>query len=131
MIKEYVSWNRVEEYVEYVCENYKNTGLTGVYGLPRGGLVFAVMISHKLNIPLLMAPIKDCLIVDDICDSGESLLHYQQNSSAFNKPLYHITTMYYKEIVTPELYWGKKDSKWIVFPWEGKEPEGGLMPCTM
>ena len=123
MKKRYVSWEEVENYVNYTAKEYKNTELKGVYGLPRGGLVLAVMISHRMNIPLLMAPIQDCLIVDDICDSGESLLHYEQNSSAFDKPLYHITTMFYREnaSVNPELFMEYKYNDWIVFPWEEKE----------
>lgn len=133
MIKEYVSWGSVEDYIDEVSKHYKDIPVTGVYGLPRGGLVFAVMLSHKLNVPMLMAPIKDCIIIDDICDSGESLLHYEENSSSFDKPLYHITTMYYKKgaKVTPEFYVKTKGDNWIVFPWEGKEPEGGLMRCIM
>lgn len=133
MVKSYVKWASVEEYVDNIVDHYKGKGLTGVYGLPRGGLVIAVMVSHRLGIPMLMSPIQDCLIVDDICDSGESLIHYYENSSAFAKPLYHITTMYYKDgaKVTPEYYMFNKKDRWIVFPWEEKEPEGGLMKCTM
>lgn len=120
MNKKYVSWHAVENYVDEVCKHYKDINLSGVYGLPRGGLVFAVMVSHKLNIPMLMSPIKNCLIVDDICDSGESLLHYAKNSSSFDKPLYHISTMFYKDgaLVKPEFYQEFKSDQWIVFPWE-------------
>ena len=123
--KIYLDWKDVEEYVDLISRTYENTDLTGVYGLPRGGLCIAVMISHRLGIPLLGAPIKDCLIVDDICDSGESLLHYYKNSSAMDKPLYHITTMVYKknDLVTPELTMLTKGDKWIVFPWERREEE--------
>lgn len=115
-----LTWENAESYVHAVCERYKDSNITGVYGIPRGGVVLAVMISHKLDLPLLLAPVRGCLIVDDICDSGETLLHYDKNSSAFEKPLYHITTMMYKKgaIVTPEYYWGEKENEWIVFPWE-------------
>lgn len=121
--KIYVTWQMVEDYVSLVCDRYKGAGLTGVYGLPRGGLVLAVMVSHRLNIPMLMSPVRGCLIVDDICDSGESLIHYAENSSAFDKPLYHITTMFYKEgaKVTPEFYVHNKYDYWIVYPWENRE----------
>lgn len=122
--KEFVSWDMVEEFIDYITENYKNANLTGVYGLPRGGLVFAVMLSHRLDIPMLAAPVKGCLIVDDICDTGESLLHYMKNSSAQDKPIYHVVTMYYKENslgIEPEMYSFNKEDKWIVFPWEEKE----------
>ena len=115
-----IEWKDIEEYVNYVCDFYKDKNVTGVYGLPRGGLIFAVLISHKLNIPMLMAPVENCIIVDDICDSGESLVHYQKNSSGNEEYKYHITTMFYKEnkLVKPELWFREKQESWIVYPWE-------------
>ena len=119
-MKEYVNWENIKEYISNVAKFYENKNITGVYGLPRGGLIFAVMLSHKMDIPLLMAPIKNCIIIDDICDSGESLLHYYKNSSGNKKNMYHITTMYYKEneLVQPELWFKEKTNDWIVYPWE-------------
>jgi hypoxanthine phosphoribosyltransferase len=119
-MKKHLTWGDVSKYVEMVAETYKTASVTGVYGFPRGGLVLAVMISHKMGIPMLAAPAEGCLIVDDICDSGETLMHYYQNSSAIDKPKYHITTMMYKDgaMVTPGIYYGKKGDDWIVFPWE-------------
>lgn len=114
-MKEFVSWKQVEDYVEQVCHNFKEKNLSGVFGLPRGGLVFAVMISHKLDIPLLIAPGKNCLIVDDISDTGESLIHYKNCG-------YLISTMFYKKdsLVKPDYWMFEKDDKWIVYPWEGE-----------
>lgn len=120
--KEYVSWQQVEDFVHKVCTmNTKH--FSGVYGLPRGGLVLAVMISHRLDIPLLTAPAPGCLIVDDICDSGESLVHYYKNSSG-EQTDYVIATMYYKENemkIVPDIWGYNKTDSWIVFPWEEKE----------
>ena len=112
-MKEKINWEDIQNYIVKVSEFYKNQNITGVYGLPRGGLILAVMLSHKMDIPLLMAPIKNCIIVDDICDSGESLLHYQNNTSGDKKNNYHITTMYYKKnnLVEPELWHKKKEDK--------------------
>ena len=119
-MKRYVSWNDVEDFINIVVEKYKDHKFTGVYGLPRGGLVFAVILSHRLGVPMLMAPIKDCIIVDDICDSGESLVHYVKNSSG-EKNSYIIVTMFYKENklgIIPDYYMCEKQKDWIVFPWE-------------
>lgn len=123
MKKVNLSWGMVEAYVDHVAKVYTDFKFTGVYGFPRGGLVLAVMISHRMGIPLLMSPSKGCLIVDDICDSGETLLHYMKNSSAVDKPDHMTTTMIYKknDLVTPDYYWGIKEDDWIVFPWEGEE----------
>ena len=122
MSKVYVSWNAIEKFVQNVANQYKDKDITGVYGLPRGGLVLAVMVSHRLGVPMLMSPCEGCIIIDDICDSGESLLHYYKNSSAEDgKPAYHIVTMWYKENalgVVPEMWDFAKGSDWVVFPWE-------------
>lgn len=117
----YVKWEEVNRYIDSVAAYYKYAKVPGVYGLPRGGLVFATMISHKMNIPMLLAPHPDCIIVDDIADTGESLIHYQLNSSKETRPKYHITTMFAKprSSVLPELvFTTTDDATWIVFPWE-------------
>ena len=124
-LEELVSWQQVEEYLDKLCAHIlvNNIPHKGVYGIPRGGLVLAVMLSHKLDIPLLLAPTKDCIIVDDIADSGRSLLHYTNNDTQFNN--YFITTMYYdkRSMVKPNYYSKEKQGKWIVFPWEVKYEE--------
>ena len=118
--KEFVTWGDIEEYVRKVAEFYKDSNVSGVFGIPRGGIIYAVLLSHIMNIPMLMSATEDCIIVDDIADSGETLIHYQNNSSGNKKNKYHITTMYYKESssVKPEFYFKEKKDKWIVYPWE-------------
>lgn len=120
--KEYVTWEQVESFVNDISA--EGGEYTGVYGLPRGGLVLAVMFSNKMKIPMLMSPAPGCLIVDDICDTGESLLHYFKNSSGEVRQDYTIATMYYKENelgVVPNMFKHFKEDKWIVFPWEMEE----------
>lgn len=118
--KVYVSWKDMEEFVDSLIEemNKQNFKPTGVYGIPRGGLILATLISYKLDIPLLMNASKGCLIIDDIADSGRTLLHYTENDTQFNR--YFIATMYYhqRSIVKPNYYKFEKNDKWIVFPWE-------------
>lgn len=113
-----VTWEQMEEYINKVIEITKDKQFTGVYGIPRGGVVLATLLSYKLHIPLLLAPAKDCIIIDDIADSGRTLMHFTENDTQFNK--YYITTMYYKSrsIVTPDYYMYNKEDEWIVFPWE-------------
>lgn len=124
---EIVTWKDVNDFIDYLHERLilnqtiKINEISGVYGLPRGGLVFAVMLSHRLNVPLLSAPSERCLIVDDICDSGESLLHYKKNSSGEDIGQYIIATMYYKENINhiqPDIYYKTKGDAWVIFPWE-------------
>ena len=116
-----VNGTQIKKFVLAMRDRFCDANLPGVYGLPRGGLVLAVMISHALNIPLLMAPVEGCLIVDDICDSGESLLHYIKDSSNSKQKKYNIATVYCKKdaMVKPDFYlYTKRDNTWIIFPWE-------------
>ena len=118
--KIYVTWEEVTEFVNNVAKKVEEKGLniSGVYGLPRGGLVLAVMLSHKLHVPMLMAPAANAIIVDDIADSGRSLIHYTENDTQFNK--FFIATMYYhpRSLVEPDYWIYNKEDNWIVFPWE-------------
>ena len=113
-----VTWEQVEEYINQVILNTKDKQFTGVYGVPRGGLILATLLSYKLNIPLLMAPCKGCIIVDDIADSGRTLMHFTQNDTQFNK--YFITTMFICErsAVKPDFSMYNKEDSWIIYPWE-------------
>ena len=118
---EYVTWEEVQRFVEKLSQELQGADISGVYGLPRGGLVFAVMLSHALDVPFLAAPHPNCVIVDDICDSGESLVHYVRNTSGEGiSGMYFIATMYYKEgaAVTPDYFYKLKHDAWIQFPWE-------------
>ena len=111
--KVYVTWDDVTEYCIQVGKRFKN--ITGVYGIPRGGYVFAVIISNIFDVPMLAAPCEGCLVVDDIADTGETLIHYKERG-------YRISTMYYNKIsaVTPDYYYKEKNDLWIVYPWEAE-----------
>lgn len=117
--KIFVTWEDVEDYIEYVAKSTRDIEFEGVYGIPRGGVVLAVMLSDRLGIPMLMAPCKGALIVDDIADSGRSLCHYTENDTQFNQ--YAITTFFYhpRSSVKPDWFFKEKtEGSWIVFPWE-------------
>ena len=120
MAKVYVSWEQIDEFIEGVVKDLEIKGIkpSGVYGIPRGGMIFATMLSYKLDIPLLLNAAKDCIIVDDIADSGRTLLHFTENDTQFNK--YYIATMFYhdRSVVKPEYYKFEKNNDWIVFPYE-------------
>jgi len=114
-----LDWNDFDEFIHHTLARIENSSkkFSGVYGLPRGGLVIATCLSHSLGIPLLMAPTENCLIVDDIDDSGESLVHYVSESSKRNYTILTRCNRY------PKLHdhWyeiGIGDGRWVIFPWE-------------
>lgn len=112
-----VNWEDIENYIKEVKQRF-NGKITGVYGIQRGGGILATLVAYSLDVPLLLAPCKGCLIIDDIADSGRSLMHYTENDTQFNK--YYITTMFYCErsAVKPDYFYRIKTDEWIEYPWE-------------
>ena len=125
-MKEYVTWEQVGDYIKNVAdiingseENYK-----GIFTFPRGGLVLGVMLSYKTGLPLVTAPCKDCIIIDDICDTGITMKKYSDLKHDKN---YFLTSMYIKDdqLTKNGIYkcdinyaYKVKTNNWIVFPWE-------------
>ena len=115
-----------------------------VVGIARGGLTPAVMISHWLNLPFkpIHASLRDfphwedylpkksdkrILIVDDICDSGETFARLQNHIDGRGKAnkidIRFATLWWNNECDFEPNYWIRdcaKDSGniWIHFPWE-------------
>lgn len=114
IIKEFVTWNDIEQFISFLEEKIGDfSQFTGVYGPARGGVIFAAIVSNRFNLPYLGAPCKGCLIVDDICDTGDTALAWCNKG-------YTVATMYYKTgaAVIPNYWWREKEDKWIVYPWE-------------
>ena len=114
VVKEYVTWDDIETFIQILAEKTNNFAkYNGVYGPARGGVVFATIISNRYGIPYLGAPQKGCILVDDICDSGNTALAWKDKG-------YTIATMYFKNtsLVEPNFWWKEKGDKWIVFPIE-------------
>lgn len=111
--KEYVTWSDVEDFITYLKSKLKDTQFSGVYGPARGGVVFATIISNRWGLPYLGAPQVNCLVVDDIVDSGNTALTWKEKG-------YTIASMYYNKNskVQPDIYWKLKNDKWVVYPWE-------------
>lgn len=121
-----LSWQEIGLLVEELASKieFKSVIIDSVYGLPRGGLIPAVMLSHRLGVPLLNDPTllkPNTLIVDDIVDSGYSLKGFKD---------YLTACLIYKPLTSnfiPDLpgRWLLSDD-WIVFPWE--RPDSITLP---
>ena len=84
-----------------------------IYGIPRGGLIPAVMLSHKLNLPMVETIGKNTLIIDDMTDSGVTMkkMPGQWTAVLFHKP--------HTSVFTPNVYSKLHEGdEWLVFPWE-------------
>ncbi len=130
--KIFLSWNDIEVLVDNLAEqiNKMDKKPFYIYGVPRGGAIPAVWLSHKTGIDYYqlnsaqiskMADLSHILIVDDICDSGETIKKLKEN---FNKC--QTATLYYKEtaIDKPDIYGETVGEEWLVFPWENNEEIG-------
>lgn len=113
-----------------------------ILGIGRGGYVPATYLSHWFNVPLLTyhyslrdekginnnlylpENTQDILVVDDICDSGETLNFVDDLLSERNVS-YKMATLVFniaQDIFEPD-YYGTEINKeenncWVVFPWE-------------
>ena len=119
MEKEFISWEQYEKAVQDLASKIQNDEfwhdgtLKEVYGIPRGGLVVAVSLSHKLNLPLTQAPgkVEETLIVDDICDSGKTFKRYENYKTA--------VLVYHENKLTKPTFWARPyHGRFVVFPWE-------------
>jgi len=130
MEKYYVDWDELEVVVNRLCHLIKksNYKFENVYGLQRGGLIPAVMVSHELEIPMVKGDIgPDTLIIDDICDSGETLKNFVNKYQTLYSFPFNLKTsvLHYKPHTScfqPTLYaeeWNYDD--WLVYPWERED----------
>ena len=62
-------------------ERTKEKKFIGIYPIPRGGYCIGVKLSHLLKLPLTHHFYQDnILIVDEICDGGDTLTFYTKNN---------------------------------------------------
>jgi len=120
----HVDWIIIEYLVSILVEKIKQSDeeYDMIVGVNRGGLIPAVMLSHKLGLPLLTMQPDDVLpeglrhlIVDEIYDTGNTITKIKANNpTADFAVLYH-------NIDLPSLkFYGLKIAldKWLIFPWE-------------
>lgn len=86
--------------------------------IPRGGLAYALALSHKFSIPIAQRPTKKSVFVDDIADSGRTHLDYKIRYG--NSPM---VVLLRRETLSPIGIQAVDTftEDWIVFPWENKE----------
>ena len=114
----YFTWSEFDKSVDYIANQCKNLNLSGIYGVPRGGLCLAVALSHKLNLQLFEKPFKNSLIVDDVYETGITLSNFK-NIEGVN---FFVLVSKKKPIWWNTVNLSLKE-EWIVFPWENKENE--------
>lgn len=109
-----LTWTDFQNAVAKIANHYNGRAFNGVYGFPRGGLPLAVTLSHYLDLPLLSELEEDCLIVDDIYETGKTLEPTRDLAGCSH-------AVWLTKAKGPIWYFAAEDavpSEWIVFPWE-------------
>ena len=112
-----LSWAQFDQAVAQLAARFADAELTGVYGVPRGGLCLAVALSHAMERPLLSSPDRSALIVDDVYETGRTLtaVHDQVPQALFAVWVSKGTPDWWTAALVAD------SSEWLVFPWENVE----------
>ena len=122
-----ITWDEFDEAVEQMTiaakEVMDHIHIDAIYGIPRGGLVLGVCLSHALDLPLISTSAitngkhKNILVVDDIADTGETLINLSKTVDRETSLFY---TLHYDENSTfePDFYYAGNSGFWISYPWE-------------
>lgn len=108
-----LTWHDFDAAVEAIVERCHKQTFCGVHGIPRGGLVLAVTLSHRLDLPLLSNAAPGCLLVDDVYETGLTLEPYRELEAC--------TAVVWLSKVEPQWWQAVEQTEsdeWIVFPWE-------------
>ena len=144
----YLEWTDIEELAEELASQTIEFKPDVLVGISRGGLVPVRLLSDYLNNPQVAIfriefykgigktndkpeithPLtidvknKKVLIVDDVSDSGASLIVAKEYIEKLGAKEIRIATLHYKprSSFKPDYYVGETDA-WIVYPWEKNE----------
>ena len=64
----YFTWREFDKSVEQIANKCRFKKLSGIYGVPRGGLCLAVALSHKLKIETLHTYVPNSINIEKIND---------------------------------------------------------------
>ena len=85
-MKEFISWELIDECITdiafYLKDEDRGKVFEGVYGIPRGGALLAILLSHKMDIPYIDRfddVNENVVIIDDIADTGNTLKKYKNH----------------------------------------------------
>jgi len=122
----YITWEQIEWNCKVIADKVRGQEFKNIYGIPRGGLIPAVIISHYLEskLPIITSfdqISNETLVVDDIVDSGMTWINMLRELR-HRKVHPKIATLFYylDSSAIPEFYSDIKEDKnlWFIFPWE-------------
>ena len=109
----YCSLTALEKESRALAQRWQHVALDGVWGVPRGGIVPALMVARHLGLEVLDQPTLDTLVVDDLVDSGRTAEKYMAH---------HFDALFRKPHTPPQIAPSAAEMDgWLVFPWEGND----------
>ena len=151
-VREKISWEAYYSDVKILAEKIKASGkkYDSIYGIPRGGSILAVCLSHLLNLPVMFDRNRlmaiglskalnkefgttrfntstlyksNILVVDDIADSGKTITKYAKH--------FDTATIYRKfDCSSIPTYYVNVNKRWIIFPYECPEVKDTVSKVT-
>lgn len=131
-----LTYRDIEKAVDKIANQIKDLPVQAIYGVPRGGIIPAYMLSKKINLPLIenlkadFVNRKDnfVLILDDIEDSGKTIAKYYDMFKKAGVPAI-LAVLVTKEKKYFAKHWAIScpGDTWVNFPWEDnglQEAEG-------
>lgn len=118
-----ISWPKFHQHCRLLVEKVipelvVRSHITGVTGVPSGGILPAAVIAYQLRVPVKSRPTMNSdLIVDEIVDHGPTYLAVKKRFP--DNPfccLYLNSVNFPKTLVKPPHL--KKVTSWVTFPWE-------------
>ena len=115
------TWREFDKDVEKIVSWVGRQNFKSVYGVPRGGLIVGVVLSHRLGLPLKLKVEEldqETLVVDDIADSGRTLENLDKVLKF--KPV-AVTLFFSKDGRRRPDFYIREKKDWVVFPWESEK----------
>ena len=111
----YCSLTGVNAEARELAARWANAGITAVCGVPRGGIIPALMVARELGVPITETPDASTLIVDDLVDSG-------QTARRLIEAGHHFDALFRKPHTPADIApYATEVDGWIEFPWEKNE----------
>jgi len=111
------TWMEFTRLIDILSKKIAPNKYNSIYGIPRAGLIVAAMLAYRLNLPVVESEhiTKETLIVDEITDSGKTLISMQEKYDCETAVLHKRIKTIAKPTYFVELL---KTDDWIHYPYE-------------
>ena len=116
-----VSWHDVETRLEEVKGEVARK-YDSLFGIPRGGLIVALLLSYKTGLPVVLDLARitlKTLVVEDIIHTGDTIGRLLRAQGSSYPP--DIFTLYIRTKKYALAFPAKQTRDWLIFPWEDEK----------